>query len=82
MLYSHVTLLMLRVVDVVAKTSVQASARMLVWESPGVIQVGTYYTNYTRVYVYAVRACFNESRVHVYRMHKHSLHLTSPYGNL
>lgn len=30
MLYSHVTLLMLRVVDVVAKTTVQASARMLV----------------------------------------------------
>ncbi|CAJ0571112.1 unnamed protein product, partial [Mesorhabditis spiculigera] len=30
MLYSHVTLLMLRVVDVVAKTTVQQSARMLI----------------------------------------------------
>ncbi len=38
MLYSHVTLLMLRVVDVVAKTTVQASARMLVAEVPGDIQ--------------------------------------------
>ena len=39
MLYSHVTLLMLRVVDVVAKTTVQQSARMLVAEIPGDIQV-------------------------------------------
>lgn len=39
MLYSHVTLLMLRVVDVVAKTTVQQSARMLVSEIPGDIQV-------------------------------------------
>lgn len=39
MLYSHVTLLMLRVVDVVAKTTVQQSARMLVAEFPGDIQV-------------------------------------------
>lgn len=39
MLYSHVTLLMLRVVDVVAKTTVQQSARMLVAEIPGEIQV-------------------------------------------
>ncbi|KIH60506.1 hypothetical protein ANCDUO_09245 [Ancylostoma duodenale] len=38
MLYSHVTLLMLRVVDVVAKTTVQQSARMLVAEIPGEIQ--------------------------------------------
>ncbi|EYC24341.1 hypothetical protein Y032_0014g2448 [Ancylostoma ceylanicum] len=40
MLYSHVTLLMLRVVDVVAKTTVQQSARMLVAEIPGEIQIG------------------------------------------
>lgn len=39
MLYSHVTLLMLRVVDVVAKTTVQQSARMQVAEFPGDIQV-------------------------------------------
>lgn len=39
MLYSHVTLLMLRVVDVFAKTTVQQSARMLVAEIPGDIQV-------------------------------------------
>jgi hypothetical protein len=39
MLYSHVTLLMLRVVDVITKTSVQQSARMLVGELPGDIQV-------------------------------------------
>ena len=39
MLYSHVTLLMLRVVDVVAKTTVQQSAKMLVAEIPGDIQV-------------------------------------------
>jgi len=39
MLYSHVTLLMLRVMDVVTKTSVQQSARMLVAEIPGDIQV-------------------------------------------
>uniref|UniRef100_A0A1I7XC33 G_PROTEIN_RECEP_F3_4 domain-containing protein n=1 Tax=Heterorhabditis bacteriophora TaxID=37862 RepID=A0A1I7XC33_HETBA len=38
MLYSHVTLLMLRVVDVVAKTTVQQSARTLVAEIPGEIQ--------------------------------------------
>uniref|UniRef100_A0A915AJR3 Secreted protein n=1 Tax=Parascaris univalens TaxID=6257 RepID=A0A915AJR3_PARUN len=38
MLYSHVTLLMLRVVDVVAKTTVQQSARMLVADVPGDIQ--------------------------------------------
>lgn len=41
MLYSHVTLLMLRVVDVVAKTTVQQTARMLVAEYPGDIQVCT-----------------------------------------
>lgn len=41
MLYSHVTLLMLRVVDVVAKTTVQQSARMLVAEIHGEIQVLT-----------------------------------------
>uniref|UniRef100_A0AC35UA74 G_PROTEIN_RECEP_F3_4 domain-containing protein n=1 Tax=Rhabditophanes sp. KR3021 TaxID=114890 RepID=A0AC35UA74_9BILA len=40
MLYSHVTLLMLRVVDVVAKTSVQQNTRMLVAEIPGDIQIG------------------------------------------
>ncbi|CAI2301977.1 unnamed protein product [Caenorhabditis sp. 36 PRJEB53466] len=40
MLYSHVTLLMLRVVDVVAKTTVQQSARMLVAEIHGEIQIG------------------------------------------
>uniref|UniRef100_A0A0M3HUR1 AraC family transcriptional regulator n=1 Tax=Ascaris lumbricoides TaxID=6252 RepID=A0A0M3HUR1_ASCLU len=40
MLYSHVTLLMLRVVDVVAKTTVQQSARMLVADVPGDIQIG------------------------------------------
>ncbi|VDM39346.1 unnamed protein product [Toxocara canis] len=38
MLYSHVTLLMLRVVDVVAKTTVQQSARMLVADVPGDVQ--------------------------------------------
>ncbi|CAJ0944058.1 unnamed protein product, partial [Mesorhabditis belari] len=40
MLYSHVTLLMLRVVDVVAKTTVQQSPRMLVADIPGDIQIG------------------------------------------
>lgn len=39
MLYSHVTLLMLRVVDVVTKTTVQQSARMQVAEIAGEIQV-------------------------------------------
>ncbi|KHN88108.1 hypothetical protein Tcan_08635 [Toxocara canis] len=39
MLYSHVTLLMLRVVDVVAKTTVQQSARMLVADVPGDVQL-------------------------------------------
>ncbi|CAD6184781.1 unnamed protein product [Caenorhabditis auriculariae] len=43
MLYSHVTLLMLRVVDVVAKTTVQQSARMLVAEMHGEIQVWEQY---------------------------------------
>uniref|UniRef100_A0A915PZN9 Uncharacterized protein n=1 Tax=Setaria digitata TaxID=48799 RepID=A0A915PZN9_9BILA len=38
MLYSHVTLLMLRVVDVVAKKTVQQTARMLVAEIPGDVQ--------------------------------------------
>lgn len=43
MLYSHVTLLMLRVVDVVAKTTVQQSARMLVADISGDIQVINFY---------------------------------------
>lgn len=47
MLYSHVTLLMLRVVDVVAKTTVQQSARMLVAEIPGDIQVRSNYKKKT-----------------------------------
>lgn len=41
MLYSHVGLLMVRVLDVVAKTTVQQSARMLVAEIPGDIQVSS-----------------------------------------
>ncbi|VDN01111.1 unnamed protein product [Thelazia callipaeda] len=40
MLYSHVTLLMLRVVDVIAKTTVSKAARMLVAEVPGDVQIG------------------------------------------
>ncbi|KAM3722055.1 Metabotropic glutamate receptor [Dirofilaria immitis] len=40
MLYSHVTLLMLRVVDVVAQRTVQQTARMLVAEIPGDVQIG------------------------------------------
>ncbi|CAG9536692.1 unnamed protein product [Cercopithifilaria johnstoni] len=40
MLYSHVTLLMLRVVDVVAKRMIQQTARMLVAEIPGDVQIG------------------------------------------
>lgn len=40
MLYSHVTLLMLRVIDIYSKQSVQQSTtRMLVAEIPGDIQV-------------------------------------------
>lgn len=39
MLYSHVTLLMLRVIDVVAKTTVQQSTRALVADISGDIQV-------------------------------------------
>lgn len=42
MLYSHVGLLMVRVLDVVAKTTVQQSARMLVAEIPGDIQVSSF----------------------------------------
>ncbi|VBB31958.1 unnamed protein product [Acanthocheilonema viteae] len=40
MLYSHVTLLMLRVVDVVAERTVHQTARMLVAEIPGDVQIG------------------------------------------
>ncbi|VDK85939.1 unnamed protein product [Litomosoides sigmodontis] len=40
MLYSHVTLLMLRVVDVIAKRIVEQTARMLVAEIPGDVQIG------------------------------------------
>lgn len=47
MLYSHVTLLMLRVVDVVTKTTVQQSARMLAAEYSGDIQVSIMSLNYT-----------------------------------
>lgn len=39
MLYTHVTLLMVRVIDVMSKTTIQQSARMLVAEVPGDIQV-------------------------------------------
>uniref|UniRef100_A0AC35FN88 G-protein coupled receptors family 3 profile domain-containing protein n=1 Tax=Panagrolaimus sp. PS1159 TaxID=55785 RepID=A0AC35FN88_9BILA len=49
MLYSHVTLLMLRVVDVVAKTTVQQSARMLVSEIPGDIQIGALFPMHRQV---------------------------------
>ncbi|KAF8365679.1 mgl-2 [Pristionchus pacificus] len=44
MLYSHVGLLMVRVLDVVAKTTVQQSARMLVAEIPGDIQIGALFS--------------------------------------
>uniref|UniRef100_A0AC34RD06 G-protein coupled receptors family 3 profile domain-containing protein n=1 Tax=Panagrolaimus sp. JU765 TaxID=591449 RepID=A0AC34RD06_9BILA len=49
MLYSHVTLLMLRVVDVVAKTTVQQSARMLVAEIPGDIQIGAMFPMHRQI---------------------------------
>ena len=39
MLYSHVTLLMLRAIDTITKTTVQQSAKMLVGELPGDIMV-------------------------------------------
>lgn len=50
MLYSHVTLLMLRVVDVVAKTTVQQSARMQVAEFPGDIQVFKFKRIYLKIF--------------------------------
>ncbi|CAK5081284.1 unnamed protein product [Meloidogyne enterolobii] len=49
MLYSHVTLLMLRVMDVVTKTSVQQSARMLVAEIPGDIQIGALFPMHRQI---------------------------------
>ncbi|CAD5206117.1 unnamed protein product [Bursaphelenchus okinawaensis] len=49
MLYSHVTLLMLRVVDVVAKTTVQQSAKMLVGEVPGDIQIGALFPMHRQI---------------------------------
>ncbi|KAI1724798.1 receptor family ligand binding region domain-containing protein [Ditylenchus destructor] len=49
MLYSHVTLLMLRVVDVISKTTVQQSARMLVAEFPGDIQIGALFPMHRQI---------------------------------
>ncbi|KAL3097119.1 hypothetical protein niasHS_002835 [Heterodera schachtii] len=49
MLYSHVTLLMLRVVDVITKTSVQQSAKMLVGEMPGDIQIGALFPMHRQI---------------------------------
>uniref|UniRef100_A0A914GQ16 G-protein coupled receptors family 3 profile domain-containing protein n=1 Tax=Globodera rostochiensis TaxID=31243 RepID=A0A914GQ16_GLORO len=49
MLYSHVTLLMLRVVDVITKTSVQQSAKMLVGELPGDIQIGALFPMHRQI---------------------------------
>ncbi|KAF7635486.1 ANF_receptor domain-containing protein [Meloidogyne graminicola] len=49
MLYSHVTLLMLRVMDVITKTSVQQSARMLVAEIPGDIQIGALFPMHRQI---------------------------------
>ncbi|KAK0425117.1 hypothetical protein QR680_009040 [Steinernema hermaphroditum] len=40
MLYSHLTLLMVNIIETVAKTTVQQSARMLVADLPGDVQIG------------------------------------------
>ncbi|KAI6234516.1 hypothetical protein M3Y99_00803900 [Aphelenchoides fujianensis] len=49
MLYSHVTLLMLRVVDTISKVSVQQSAKMLVSEYPGDIQIGALFPMHRQI---------------------------------
>ncbi|KAI6203700.1 G-PROTEIN-RECEP-F3-4 domain-containing protein [Aphelenchoides besseyi] len=49
MLYSHVTLLMLRVVDTISKVSVQQSAKMLVAEYHGDIQIGALFPMHRQI---------------------------------